>query len=166
MAEHGHKIVYLIVERGANGNKKTYWRPLGAAYPCRDGSFNVKLDIHPGLTFNIRDPKSLGEREETHAGNQSEDLPDNSLGNSFENDFSEPFNDETFICNDCRQEKPNDEAYAVYNGERSARIAALKAINPAADANTTFQNQSGELIARNAVAAPSAKEAKDDLEVN
>jgi hypothetical protein len=117
MAEHGHKIVYLLVERsGTNGFKKTYWRPLGAAYGCRDGSLNVKLDIHPGLTFNIRDPKSLGEREETQTGNQSDDLPGNSLGNSFENDFSDAFNDETFVCNDCRQEKPNDEAYAVYNG--------------------------------------------------
>jgi hypothetical protein len=49
--------------------------------------------------------------------------------------------------------------------EQSARIAALKAINPAADANTTIRNLSGELIARSA-AVPSAKEAKDDLEVN
>lgn len=116
MAEYGHKIVYLLVERGANGNRKTYWRPLGADYPCRDGSLNLKLDIHPGLTFNIRDPKSAGEREETQTVNQNDDLPDNSFGNSMKNDFSDEFNDETFVCNDCRGEKPNDEAYAVYNG--------------------------------------------------
>ena len=117
MAEHGHKIVYLLVERlGTNGIKKTYWRPLGAAYPCRDGSLNVKLDIHPGLTFNIRDPKSLGEREEAQTINPSVNLPDNSFGDSMANDVSDPFNDETFICNDCGREKPNDEAYAVYNG--------------------------------------------------
>jgi hypothetical protein len=116
MAEHGHKIVYLLVERGANGNRKTYWRPLGAAYPCRDGSLNVKLDIHPGLTFNIRDPKSAGEREETETLNQNDDLSDNSFGDSMKNDFSDSFNDESFVCNVCRREKPNDEAYAVYNG--------------------------------------------------
>lgn len=64
MAEEGYKVVYLIVERGAGNNKQTFWRPLGAAYPCRDGSLNLKLDIHPGLVFNIRDPKSLSEELE------------------------------------------------------------------------------------------------------
>lgn len=64
MAEEGHLIVYLIVEKGVAPNKKTYWRPLGTAYPCRDGSINIKLDIHPGLTFNARKPKSNGETEE------------------------------------------------------------------------------------------------------
>lgn len=59
-----YKIVYLIVERGIEPNRQTFWRPAGNAYLCRDGSFNLKLDIHPGLTFNIRDPKSNGERTE------------------------------------------------------------------------------------------------------
>ena len=63
MAEQ-HKIVYLIVERGMGAGKQTFWRTAGAAYPCRDGSFNMKLDIHPGLIFNIRDPKSNGETDE------------------------------------------------------------------------------------------------------
>jgi hypothetical protein len=50
--------------------------------------------------------------------------------------------------------------------ERSARNA-LPVTNPAADAITTFRNQSGELIALNvAVAATTAKEAEDDFEVN
>src|SRR4028118_929621 len=103
MNANGRKIVYLNVEQG--GDRKPLWKSAGVAYPNRDGSFNVKLDIHPGLTFNIRDPKSLGEREEVHSVNQTDNLPDNSLGNSFENDFSDAFNDETFVCNDCRQEK-------------------------------------------------------------
>lgn len=59
-----HKIVYLIVERGIDPNRQTFWRSAGNAFICRDGSLNLKLDIHPGLTFNIRDPKSNGEREE------------------------------------------------------------------------------------------------------
>ncbi len=42
---------------------------------------------------------------------------DNSFNeNSFEKNLDEAFNDETFICNDCRREKTNDEAYAVFNG--------------------------------------------------
>jgi len=62
------KIVYLIVERGMEPNRQTFWRPAGNAYLCRDGSLNLKLDIHPGLTFNIRDPKSNGERVEADTG--------------------------------------------------------------------------------------------------
>lgn len=58
------KIVYLIIERGIEPNRQTFWRSAGVAFMCRDGSTNVKLDIHPGLTFNIRTPKSNGEREE------------------------------------------------------------------------------------------------------
>ncbi len=60
------KIVYLIVERGLEPNRQVFWRSAGAAFMCRDGSINLKLDIHPGLTFNIRDPKSNGEREEVN----------------------------------------------------------------------------------------------------
>jgi len=62
-----HKIVYLIVERGVEPNRQVFWRSAGNAFVCRDGSLNLKLDIHPGLTFNIRDPKSNGEREEAEA---------------------------------------------------------------------------------------------------
>jgi hypothetical protein len=59
-----HKIVYLIIERGIEPNRQVFWRSAGVAFICRDGSINVKLDIHPGLTFNVRDPKSNGERAE------------------------------------------------------------------------------------------------------
>ncbi len=51
------KVVYLIVERGLPPNKQTFWRVAGSAVVCRDGSLNLKLDIHPGLTFNVREPK-------------------------------------------------------------------------------------------------------------
>lgn len=68
-----YKIAYLIVERGIEPNRQTFWRPAGAAYVCRDGSLNLKLDIHPGLTFNIRNPKSNGERVEAES-------PDNNTG--------------------------------------------------------------------------------------
>jgi len=52
-----YKVVYLIVERGLAPNKQTFWRVAGSAFVCRDGSLNMKLDIHPGLTFNIREAK-------------------------------------------------------------------------------------------------------------
>lgn len=61
-----HKIVYLIIERGQEPHRQVFWRSAGIAFICRDGSINLKLDIHPGLTFNIRDPKSVGEREEVN----------------------------------------------------------------------------------------------------
>lgn len=61
-----YKLVYLIIQHGTEASRQTFWRPAGVAYVCRDGSLNVKLDIHPGLTFNIRDPKSNGEREEAN----------------------------------------------------------------------------------------------------
>jgi hypothetical protein len=102
MTEQGHKIVYLIVERGTNGNRKTYWRALGVAYPCRDGSLNLKLDIHPGLTFNIRDPKSIGEREETQVPEETEELDE--------------FNNTAFPCEQCKRVVHTDEAHALYNG--------------------------------------------------
>jgi hypothetical protein len=62
MAEH--KIVYLIIQRDGGESKQTFWRMAGYAYPCRDGSLNLKLDFHPGLVFNVRNPKSNGERKE------------------------------------------------------------------------------------------------------
>jgi hypothetical protein len=62
-----HKVVYLIIERGSDHNKQTLWRVAGNAFVCRDGSLNLKLDMHPGLTFNIREPKSFGERVDAEA---------------------------------------------------------------------------------------------------
>lgn len=88
------KIVYLILERGLAPNKQTFWRNAGVAYECRDGSLNVKLDIHPGLTFNIRDPKSNGESEEN---GQHED-------------------DRTFTCKDCNTLSPDEEAHLISGG--------------------------------------------------
>lgn len=57
-----HKIIYLIVERGDQRNgQQNRWSQAGTAYECRDGSFNIKLDMFPNLTFNMRNPKSNGE---------------------------------------------------------------------------------------------------------
>lgn len=40
-----------------NRARQAFWRLAGSALVCRDGSLNLKLDIHPGLTFNGHDPK-------------------------------------------------------------------------------------------------------------
>lgn len=57
------RVVYLIVERGDPG-QPNLWRVAGSAFVCRDGSLNLKLDMFPGLRFNIREPKSNGERSD------------------------------------------------------------------------------------------------------
>ena len=50
----GFKVVYTIVERG-EGKKPMFVR-VGAAFPNRDGSLNVKLDALPtNGTLHIRD---------------------------------------------------------------------------------------------------------------
>ncbi len=74
-----HKIVYLIVEKGANGHTQTFWRVAGTAYECRDGSFNMRLDIHPTLIFNIRNPKSNGELNDAVRGEVPQMVPDSPL---------------------------------------------------------------------------------------
>ena len=64
------KNVYVIVQ----SNDKTYWKPCGVAFENRDGSLNMKLDLFPNLTFNIKeridatdfDPEEL----EAQNGNQ------------------------------------------------------------------------------------------------
>jgi hypothetical protein len=93
MNANGRKIVYLIVEQG--GDRKPLWKSAGVAYPNRDGSLNVKLDIHPGLTFNVREPKSLGEQEETEAVEED---------------------DRNFPCDDCKVITNNEEAHALSGG--------------------------------------------------
>lgn len=96
MAER--KIVYLIIERGMEPNKQTFWRNAGVAYECRDGSLNVKLDIHPGLTFNVRDPKSNGEQAEVIESD--EDRADGQV----------------FPCDVCRIATVIDEAHLLSGG--------------------------------------------------
>jgi len=55
------RVVYLIVERN-DPEQPNLWRVAGSAFVCRDNSLNLKLDMFPGLRFNIREPKSNGER--------------------------------------------------------------------------------------------------------
>jgi len=54
------KILYLLVET----NEKTYWNRAGVGFVNSDDSINVKMDLFPGLTFNLRDPKPNGDQPE------------------------------------------------------------------------------------------------------
>ena len=47
------KDVFVIQKSG----DKTYWNRCGQAYPNRDGSMNVRLDLFPNVDLQIRDRK-------------------------------------------------------------------------------------------------------------
>ena len=48
------KVVYTIIDRGPD--KKAIWIRIGASFPNRDGSWNVKLDALPtNGSLQIRD---------------------------------------------------------------------------------------------------------------
>lgn len=61
MAANRPKVVYLLVEVGEN----TYWNRAGVAFENSDGSLNMKLDLFPQVTFNIREPKENGEEKDS-----------------------------------------------------------------------------------------------------
>jgi hypothetical protein len=48
-----HKVVYLLVPGKGD---KTYFNRAGVAFENNDGSINVKLDMFPDLTFQVREP--------------------------------------------------------------------------------------------------------------
>lgn len=51
------KVVYLLVPgKGEGKDQKTYFNRAGVAFENRDESINVKLDMFPDLTFQIREP--------------------------------------------------------------------------------------------------------------
>lgn len=54
------KTVYLLVEAG----DKTFWNRAGVAFVNSDDSLNLKLDLFPGLTFNIRDAKPSSDEQD------------------------------------------------------------------------------------------------------
>lgn len=53
------KRIYLLVETGSGEKRKTFFKDCGIAFePNRDNSVNFKLDLFPGLTFQMREPKN------------------------------------------------------------------------------------------------------------
>jgi hypothetical protein len=56
-------IVFLLVPgKGEGRDQRTYFNRAGVAFENRDGSLNVKLDLFPGLTFQIREAPPNGEK--------------------------------------------------------------------------------------------------------
>ena len=56
-----HKVVFLLVPGKGD---KTYFNRAGVAFENSDGSLNVKLDMFPDLTFQVREPKDDNEQDE------------------------------------------------------------------------------------------------------
>jgi hypothetical protein len=57
------KTVFLLVHASGDGpDRKTYFNRAGVAFVNKDGSLNVKLDLFPALTFNIRDAQQNGDK--------------------------------------------------------------------------------------------------------
>ncbi len=50
------KAVYIINSQGEGKEKKSYWNRAGVVFPPnRDGSVNFKLDLFPGVSFQMRE---------------------------------------------------------------------------------------------------------------
>ena len=60
-----HKVVYLLVP---GKGEKTYFNRAGVAFENSDGSLNVKLDIFPDLTFQVREPKDDRDDQDERRG--------------------------------------------------------------------------------------------------
>ena len=59
-----HKVVYLLVPgKGEGRDQRTYFNRAGVAFQNSDGSINVKLDMFPDLTFQVREPNDDREDE-------------------------------------------------------------------------------------------------------
>lgn len=51
--------IYLLTKVGEGKDQRTFWNRAGVAFGHnRDGSMNFKLDLFPGVTFQIRENKS------------------------------------------------------------------------------------------------------------
>jgi len=68
-----NSIVYLIVPKESG---KAVWRNYGTAYICKDGSFNIKFDLFPDLTFNCRLPTSGLEASHATHGTLDKKVPE------------------------------------------------------------------------------------------
>jgi len=46
--------IFVIQE----GKEKNYWHRAGVAFKNKDGSFNIKIDLFPGVALQLREAKS------------------------------------------------------------------------------------------------------------
>ena len=56
------QVVYGVRSyQDRNGEERSQWTRIGAAFPCRDGSWNLVFDYFPnqvGTTINMRPPRA------------------------------------------------------------------------------------------------------------
>lgn len=55
MANKKPLVVYLLVPGKEGRDQKTYFNRAGVAFVNRDGSVNIKLDMFPSITFQVRE---------------------------------------------------------------------------------------------------------------
>ena len=61
MAEDSQRKEVFVITKSGN---KSFWHRCGVGFVNRDNSINMKLDLFPGVDFQIRDahPKEEDER--------------------------------------------------------------------------------------------------------
>ena len=52
--------IYVI---NTSESGKSYWNRAGVAFENKDGSFTLKLDVHPQTKFQLREEKPLVKEE-------------------------------------------------------------------------------------------------------
>jgi hypothetical protein len=67
-----YRDVSIIVERPG---RKPFFAKSGVAFDNRDGSLNVKLHIHPGVTFHVGNAKEVNGGEERVDAPEDKDTP-------------------------------------------------------------------------------------------
>jgi len=55
MSQKSKTVFLLVPGKGQGEDRKTYYNRAGVAFQNRDGSLNLKLDLFPGVTFQVRD---------------------------------------------------------------------------------------------------------------
>ena len=64
MAKKSLTVYLLVPAKGEGKDQKTYFNRAGVAFTNNDGSINVKLDMFPTLTFQLREPNGDNARKE------------------------------------------------------------------------------------------------------
>lgn len=58
-------VFLLVPAKGEGKDRKTYFNRCGVAFINQDHSINVKLDMFPSLTFQVREAQPNGKKDET-----------------------------------------------------------------------------------------------------
>lgn len=60
--------IFVVKQVEKDGEKKSYWNKCGAAKECKDGSYNLYLDLFPGVSLNMRPRKEKQEAAGSQTG--------------------------------------------------------------------------------------------------